>query len=75
MTTVKMLITCLVILSINGCSSSIKYIKCSTPNITKPVLDNTRYSDILLNSKKCVSNYILLKAYSNELELANKVCK
>lgn len=70
-----MLISLLIVLSFNACTNKTIILKCKTPDVEKPVFDNTPKKDILENVKKALINYEILKLYSIKLEEANKVCK
>lgn len=72
---VTVLIACLIALSISGCWEEKVFLRCKTPNVQKPVLDNEPKQNILENVKKCIKNNLLLKEYALKLEEANKVCK
>lgn len=79
MTTVKILTVCLAIMLFSGCAQKEclqkVYLKCRTPDVEKPVMDNTNYNNILDNAKKALMNYEKMKAYAEKLEEANRVCK
>lgn len=70
--TVKLLNVFLIVLGTNGCTTSFV---CVTPDVTEPVVDNSRKSTTLGASKQCVKNYLIMKGYAGELREANKVCK
>ena len=70
--TVKLLSVSLTMLLTNGWTS---LFWCETPDVTPPVVDNTRYYTNLDSSKQCVKNYFLMKEYAEKLNEANGVCK
>ena len=67
----------LIALSISGCSQKTVSVpqKCRPPVPQKPIIDQSRCTDILECSKQCLSNYTRMKSYAIELEEANKVCQ
>jgi len=71
---VTMLISLLILLSFSACSEKV-YLKCQTPNVEKPVIDNEPQADILENVKRALINYELMRNYSLKLEESNRVCK
>lgn len=71
---VTLLIVFLIALSINGCGQTV-YEKCVTPTVPKPKIDNSKKSNVLLASKQCVQNYLVMRSYAEKLEKANGVCK
>lgn len=71
---VKLLIGCLIALSISGCSETI-FTSCITPDVKEPRYDNSHKEGILEKSKQCVSNFLIAKQYAEKLKEANEVCK
>lgn len=71
---VKMLMLLSIALFFSGCSEKL-YLKCQTPDVQKPVLNNEPQADILENVKRALTNYELMREYSLKLEDANKMCK
>lgn len=73
---VKLLIGCLVALSINGCGEpDLVFKECKTPDVAKPIYDNKRCDGILAKAKQCVRNHAIKDKYIKELEASNEVCK
>lgn len=71
---VKVLMICLIILTISGCTTK-EYIKCKTPDVPKPIILRAKHNNILDSSKQCLINYSIIRAYADKLNEANKVCK
>lgn len=71
MRTKLMLPIVLLILTISGCSVK----TCKTPDIPRPDFNNTESGNIVINAKRCIKNFAILKNYTLKLEAANEVCK
>ena len=71
--TVKLVIVFLIPFLINGCSYSL--FTCITPDVKEPRIDTSKKPNILLASKQCVQNYLIMAQYAEELKEANEVCK
>lgn len=73
---VKMLIVCLVIIFFNGAGCADKMLMpCKTPDVSYPDLNDTNSTNILINAKKSLINYEIMKGYAIQLKSANEVCK
>jgi hypothetical protein len=56
-----------------GCEPQVK--KCVTPNVAKPVMDNTIVKTDKEVFEKVMSNYLSMEKYAESLLDANRVCK
>lgn len=73
---VKLLIVCLITLSITSCSGvDTVFNECHTPGVKKPIYDNKHCKNILDKAKQCLRNHAIKDKYIRELEAANEVCR
>ena len=79
MSAVKMLCLGLIVLSISGCvckECKPQMVKCITPDVVAPDMNNTRCgSDYKCVYEKVMYNYYKMQEYSEKLYNANQVCK
>ena len=76
MQAVKMLLIALTIILFSGCFGCEPQLKkCVTPNVTKPIMNNTIVKTDKEVFEKVMSNYLLMEKYADSLLDANKVCK
>jgi hypothetical protein len=56
-----------------GCEPQVK--KCVTPNVTKPIMNNTIVKTDKEVFEKVMGNYLLMEKYADNLLEANRVCR
>lgn len=74
MIAVKMLLITSIGISSSGCTG-VYFSQCKTPDVTRPVIDNTRCNTYECVYDKTLINYESMKAYAEKLYNANNVCK
>ena len=76
MQAVKMLLIALTIILFSGCFGCEPQLKkCVTPNVAKPVMDNTIVNTDKEVFEKVILNYLRMEKYAEDLLDANRVCK